>query len=77
MAKLSARDKALALAISIVEARAEEVRRIHDDWATRYPLDSLGAATERSAYMECEMLARLIREKMSPAGRAALHTEER
>lgn len=70
MARLSTRDKAFALAISIIEERAVEIRDVYDDWAKRYPSDKIGAAVERAAYMECQLLARLIGEKMSPAGRA-------
>ena len=74
--KLTTRDRALDLAASIIEARAEEVERGYVRWKTMYPDDKLGAATEHSAYLECKFLARLIRERMSPAGRAALSEQK-
>lgn len=72
MGKLTTRDKALALAASIVDARGAEVEKIYARWSEQYPTDTIGAATERAAFLECQLLSRLIREKMSPAGRAAL-----
>lgn len=74
--KLTTRDRALAAAIGIINRRADEVRRIHDYWCRKGPPASIGAATERSAYMECELLARLISEQMSPAGREYLATKD-
>lgn len=76
MGKMTTRDRALALAVSIIEKRAQEVERVYVRWREQYPDDTLGAATERSAYLECTLLARLVREQMSPAGRAALSSEQ-
>ena len=75
MGRLTTRDRALDLAASIIEARAAEVERGYVKWRTKYPDDALGAATEPSAYLECVLLARLIRERMSPAGRLTLSQE--
>jgi hypothetical protein len=76
--KLTPRDRALATAASIIEARAAEVERGYLRWKEKYPEDTLGMATERSAHLECVLLARLVKERMSPAGRAALaHTHDR
>jgi hypothetical protein len=72
MEKLTTRDRALELAASIIEDRAAEIKRVHDRWCEQYPTDAIGAATERSAYLECVLLARLVRSRLSPAGRAAL-----
>lgn len=70
--KLTTRDRALALAVSIIEARAAEVENGYVRWKEKYPTDTLGAATEHSAFLECQLLARLVKERMSPSGRAAL-----
>lgn len=72
MRKLTTRDRALELAASIIDARAAEIERGYVKWREAYPDDKIGAATERSAHLECVLLARLIRERMSPAGRATL-----
>lgn len=72
MVRLTTKDRALALAVSIIEARADEVERGYVKWREKYPNDTLGMATERSAHLECVLLARLVKERMSPAGRQAL-----
>lgn len=70
--KLTTRDRALATAVQIINARAAEIEGVLDRWTKLYPDDQLGSATERSAYLECQLLARLITDRMSATGRAKL-----
>lgn len=74
--KLTARDRALDLAASIVETRAAEVETTYQHWRAEHPEHPISSATERAAYMECQLLARLIRERMSVRARAALSQME-
>ena len=74
--KLTTRDRALALAASIADERAAVCRQTMDEWAASHPHEPIHATVERAAMHESELIARLIREKMSPAGRLALSRED-
>jgi hypothetical protein len=62
--RLSARMRALNEAAEIAEERARICRQTQARWELEYPEDKLGAATEHAAAGECDVVARLIRERM-------------
>lgn len=51
---------ALEAAFSIARDRAETCRRMEVEWKEKYPDDGLGAATERAARQEAELIAKRI-----------------